>query len=66
MPLYDFICINPDCGHEEKDVLLARCAEDPDTCTQCGQTSLRKQFPVTSPPQFKGSGFYETDYKRKN
>lgn len=65
MPLYDFICINEECGNEEKDVLLSHCAEDPIYCVKCGEASLQKQFPQTAPPQFRGSGFYETDYKKK-
>jgi len=33
-------------------------------CPQTGQT-VRRIFSPVSPPVFKGSGFYQTDYKKK-
>jgi predicted nucleic acid-binding Zn ribbon protein len=31
-------------------------------CPNCDK-EIERQFPLTSKPQFKGKGFYETDYK---
>jgi predicted nucleic acid-binding Zn ribbon protein len=33
-------------------------------CEKC-RSHMKKIPTQTSPPQFNGSGFYETDYKRK-
>ena len=60
MPLYEYEC--DDCGHRFE---LIRKFSDPPltTCPEC-DGSIRK---LLSPPaiQFKGTGWYVTDYARK-
>jgi putative FmdB family regulatory protein len=61
MPTYDYECDN--CGHtfEEwqsfKDEALKK-------CPQCKKPKLRRLFGGGAGIIFKGSGFYETDYRR--
>jgi len=60
VPLYEYGC--PKCGHTF-DVIQK--FDDPPTvpCPECGAKAKRK---VSSPAiQFKGSGFYITDYTGK-
>ena len=62
MPTYDYVCRF--CDHELEhfqginDPLLRKCPE-------CGRHGLKRQFGAGAGVVFKGSGFYETDYKRK-
>ena len=44
------------------DPICEKCAE-----TSCSKTliEMKRVFKSTGKPQFKGSGFYETDYKKK-
>ena len=61
MPTYDYVCTK--CGHQfeafqsMKDALLVK-------CPQCGRKSLKRLLGVGAGLIFKGSGFYETDYKK--
>ena len=61
MPTYDYRCGK--CGHEMavfqsiKDDALVR-------CPKCKRKSLTRLIGAGSGIIFKGSGFYETDYKR--
>ena len=61
MPTYDYVC--QACGHTLEhfqsisDKLLR-------TCPACGKRKLERQFGTGIGVVFKGSGFYETDYKR--
>ena len=60
MPLYEYECGT--CGHRFETI---RKFSDPpiDTCPRCGQPVRKLQ---ASPAiQFKGSGWYVTDYARK-
>ena len=63
MPTYDYKC--DACGHafEEwqsfKDDRLTK-------CPQCKKNKLRRLFGGGAAIIFKGSGFYETDYRRKD
>jgi len=62
MPTYDYLCDN--CGHKFelfqsiKD--NAKCK-----CPECKKKKLRRLFGAGTMVIFKGTGFYETDYKRK-
>jgi putative FmdB family regulatory protein len=60
MPIYEYICKN--CG--EKTEVIQRMGEKPLTsCPHCGKRALKKA--VSAPAiQFKGSGWYVTDYAR--
>jgi putative FmdB family regulatory protein len=61
MPLYEYRCEN--CGHQFEKI--QRFSDDPITvCPSCGSGPVVKL--LSSPPiQFKGSGWYITDYARK-
>ena len=61
MPLYEYECDN--CGHRFE--VIQKFSDDPLTaCPKCSG-SVRKL--VSSPAiQFKGSGWYITDYAKKN
>ena len=67
MPFYTFKC--PECKGI-KEVMQA--IKDPvPTCEKCSRmvprhiVEMERVFGDTGKPQFKGSGFYETDYKKK-
>ena len=61
MPIYEYEC--EACGHRFE--LIQKFSDPPiDTCPKCGQPKVRKL--LSSPAiQFKGSGWYITDYARK-
>ena len=67
MPFYTFKC--PEC-RVEKEVLQGM-KDSPPLCKKCttilprNYVKMKRVFGATGKPQFKGSGFYETDYKRK-
>ena len=60
MPLYEYKCVK--CG--ERVEIIQRVSDPPDShCPKCGG-DMRKL--ISSPAiQFKGSGFYKTDYATK-
>ena len=60
MPLYTFRC---KCGNEI-ELLVDNADKDLRMCQQCGK-GMKRVFNSIGKPQFKGKGFYETDYKRK-
>ena len=62
MPLYEYQC--DACGRRFE--LIQRYSDPPvEICTNCGASPVRKLF--SSPAiQFKGSGWYITDYARKD
>ncbi|MBZ5647861.1 MAG: zinc ribbon domain-containing protein [Acidobacteriia bacterium] len=61
MPLYEFRCRK--CGHRFERIQKYSAA-DPKKCTECGGKMERM---LAAPAvQFKGSGFYVTDYTRKD
>ena len=63
MPTYDYECDG--CGHafeqwqSFQDEALTKCPE-------CKKKKLRRLFGGGAAIIFKGSGFYETDYRRKD
>ncbi len=60
MPLYEYVC--QDCNR--KTEVLQRLRERPlKICPHCGAKNLKKAFSAPA-IQFKGSGFYTTDYAR--
>jgi len=60
MPLYEYECT--ECGHRTE--LLQRHGDPPlDKCPQCGSI-VRKLFSAPA-VQFKGTGWYVTDYAGK-
>jgi putative FmdB family regulatory protein len=62
MPLYEYQC--DACG--ERFEIIQKFADPPaDVCARCGRGPVKKL--VSSPAiQFKGSGWYITDYARKS
>ena len=70
MPLYTYKCRN--CGLKEeflkkfgdsKEPLCPKCCYNPDV--DGNDERMARVFGKVGKPQFKGSGFYETDYKEK-
>ncbi|MEO7793445.1 MAG: FmdB family zinc ribbon protein [Thermoanaerobaculia bacterium] len=60
MPLYEYLCES--CG--ERDEILQRFNDLPEVaCPKCGAPMRR--LPSAPSFQFKGSGFYLTDYAKK-
>ena len=59
MPLYEFRCES--CGHE-METIVAFSDPLPTTCETCG--GALKKLLAAPAVQFKGSGFYQTDYVR--
>ncbi|MCC9643824.1 zinc ribbon domain-containing protein [Rhodopirellula sp. JC740] len=63
MPTYDYLC--EACGHELEvfqginDPVLKKCPE-------CKKNKLQRQFGTGAAIVFKGSGFYQTDYRSDN
>lgn len=59
MPLYDFKC--DECGHAFEQLVKSDATVG---CPQCSGVAT-KQISAPGKPVFKGSGFYETDFKGK-
>jgi putative FmdB family regulatory protein len=60
MPLYEYQCLQ--CG--TRNEVLAKLSDPPPTvCDQCG--GELKRLPSAPSVQFKGAGWYVTDYARK-
>src|SRR6187200_3093664 len=63
MPLYEFQC--EACDNRFERILQRFTDPNPETCPKCGKGPIKKLF--SSPAiQFKGSGFYITDYAKKS
>jgi len=60
MPTYDYVC--DACGHqfEEFQNITAPVLMK---CPQCKKKKLRRLFGIGAAVVFKGSGFYQTDYR---
>jgi len=60
MPTYDYECDN--CGHSFE---LFQSISEPvqKKCPECGKLKLRRLFGTGAAVVFKGSGFYQTDYR---
>jgi len=63
MPTYDYIC--DACGHEFEAFESIR--SDPQTeCPECKDKKLRRKIGPGAAILFKGSGFYQTDYRSES
>jgi putative FmdB family regulatory protein len=63
MPTYDYRCEK--CGHEFE--LFQNISESPKRkCPECGKLSLKRLFGTGAAVVFKGSGFYQTDYRSES
>jgi putative FmdB family regulatory protein len=61
MPLYEYQCKK--CGHRF-ELIQSFSAEDPKECPVC-HSEVERLISTPARPQFKGSGFYTTDYAAK-
>ncbi len=60
MPTYDYLCES--CG--TKLEIFQSMTESPKRkCPECGKNKLKRQIGTGAAILFKGSGFYETDYR---
>jgi putative FmdB family regulatory protein len=63
MPTYDYVCDACEHAFEEfqnfNDEVLSK-------CPRCGKKKLRRLFGSGAAILFKGSGFYETDYRSES
>src|ERR1700761_9534642 len=60
MPTYEYECEN--CGHRFDEFQSFK-DEPLKKCPACGKETLRRLFGTGAAVLFKGSGFYETDYR---
>ena len=63
MPTYDYVC--DACGHEF-DLFQPITAEPERRCPECKKLKLRRLFGTGAAIVFKGSGFYQTDYRSES
>jgi putative FmdB family regulatory protein len=63
MPTYDYICDG--CKHEFE--AFESIKADPQTvCPECTEPRLRRKIGAGAAILFKGSGFYQTDYRSES
>ena len=63
MPTYDYVC--DACGHRF-EAFQSMSAGKLRKCPECKRLKLRRLVGSGAGLIFKGSGFYETDYKRRS
>ena len=63
MPTYEYIC--EECGYEFEQ-FQSITAKPLRKCPKCGKVRLKRLIGVGSGVIFKGSGFYETDYRSES
>jgi len=63
MPTYDYIC--EACGYEFERFQTIK-ARPIRKCPRCGKVSLKRLIGVGAGIIFKGSGFYQTDYRSES
>lgn len=63
MPTYDYVC--DACGHKFEHFQSIK--DDPlKKCPECRKLKLRRLFGTGAAIVFKGSGFYQTDYRSES
>jgi putative FmdB family regulatory protein len=60
MPTYDYVCES--CGHKW-ELFQSIKAEAVRTCPECGKKKAKRMIGPGAGIIFKGSGFYQTDYR---
>jgi putative FmdB family regulatory protein len=60
MPTYDYLCDG--CGHEF-ELFQAITGRVRRKCPECGEPKLKRLIGTGGAVIFKGSGFYQTDYR---
>ena len=63
MPTYDYLCKNCDHEFEQFQSITADSLKD---CPKCGKGELKRLIGAGSGIIFKGSGFYQTDYRSES
>jgi len=63
MPTYDYEC--DACGHEF-ELFQSISDKVKRKCPECGRLKLRRLFGTGAAVMFKGSGFYQTDYRSES
>ena len=63
MPNYDYLCKN--CGHRF-ELFQPITARPRQKCPRCAKTGLKRLIGSGSGIIFKGSGFYQTDYRSES
>jgi putative FmdB family regulatory protein len=63
MPTYEYVC--KACGHELE--LFQSMKDSPKRkCPECGKNALERKIGTGAAVLFKGSGFYQTDYRSES
>ena len=60
MPTYEYVC--DACGHAYERFQSITASPDR-TCPKCGKRKVRRKIGIGAAVLFKGTGFYETDYR---
>ena len=63
MPTYDYVC--DACDHQF-ELFQSITAETKKRCPKCGRLKLRRLIGPGAAIVFKGSGFYQTDYRSES
>lgn len=63
MPTYDYVC--DACDHKF-ELFQSITAEPEKKCPECGKRKLRRLIGPGAAIVFKGSGFYQTDYRSES
>lgn len=62
MPFYEYLCTN--CSNKLEE--LQKMSDPPlKKCPKCGKNTLKRLIGTGGGIIFKGSGFYQTDYKKE-
>jgi putative FmdB family regulatory protein len=63
MPTYDYVCDS--CAHQFEAFESIK-AEPQTVCPECREAQLRRKIGPGAAILFKGSGFYQTDYRSES
>ena len=63
MPTYDYVC--DACDHQF-ELFQSITEKNKRKCPKCGRLKLRRLFGTGAAIVFKGSGFYQTDYRSES